>query len=232
MAESIYEDIQKLTPGQYVELYEMDLTNLGGDIYYFHGYTQVGPIHWQGMEYTPWPIKIEGMGMTGEGQQNSPTLSVGNVSGLLTALCRIYDDLVDAKIVRHRTMGRFLDATNFPGGNPEADPEEHFADDIYTIDQKQSGDSELMVFVLKSPLIASDRKLPGRQIVANCCQWLTIGGYRGVYCGYTGSNYATDKDVPTDDPEQDMCSGTLTGCKLRFGANNPLRYGSYPSAGV
>lgn len=231
MAESIYEDIQKLTPGQYVELYEMDLTNLGGDTYYFHGYTQVGPIYWQGMEYTPWPIKVEGMGMTGEGQQNSPTLSVGNVSGLLTALCRIYDDLVDAKIVRHRTMGRFLDAVNFPGGNPEADPQEHFADDTYTIDQKQSADDELMVFALKSPLIASDRKLPGRQIVANCCQWLTIGGYRGVYCGYTGSNYATDKDVVTDDPEQDMCSGTLTGCKLRFGANNPLRYGSYPSAG-
>lgn len=231
MAESIYEDIQKLTPGQYVELYEMDLTSLGGDIYYFHGYTQVGPIHWQGLEYTPWPIKVEGMGMTGEGQQNSPTLSVGNVSGLLTALCRIYDDLVDAKIVRHRTLGRFLDAANFPSGNPEADPQEHFSDDIYTIDQKQSADDEMIGFVLKSPLIASDRKLPGRQIVANCCQWLTIGGYRGVYCGYTGSNYATDKDVPTDDPEQDMCSGTLTGCKLRFGANNPLRYGSFPSAG-
>lgn len=231
MAESIYEDIQKLTPGQYVELYEMDLTSLGGDIYYFHGYTQVGPIHWQGLEYTPWPIKVEGMGMTGEGQQNSPTLSVGNVSGLLTALCRIYDDLVDAKIVRHRTLGRFLDAANFPSGNPEADPQEHFSDDIYTIDQKQSADDEMIGFVLKSPLIASDRKLPGRQIVANCCQWLTIGGYRGVYCGYTGSRYATDKDVPTDDPEQDMCSGTLTGCKLRFGANNPLRYGSFPSAG-
>lgn len=89
-----------------------------------------------------------------------------------------------------------------------------------------------MVFVLKSPLIASDRKFPGRQIVANYRQWLTIGGYRGVYCGYSGSNYNTDKDVPSDDPEQDMCSGTLTGCKLRFGANNPLRYGSYPSAGV
>ncbi|MNO02972.1 Phage minor tail protein L [compost metagenome] len=52
-----------------------------------------------------------------------------------------------------------------------------------------------------------------------------------MYCGYTGSNYATDKDVSTGDPGQDMCSGTLTGCKLRFGANNPLRYGSFPSAG-
>ncbi|WP_110947381.1 phage minor tail protein L [Pseudomonas bohemica] len=231
MAENIYEDIQKLEVGLYVEIFELDLTPLNGDVYYFHGYTQVGPIYWQGVEYSPWPIKVEGMGMTGEGQQSNPTLSVGNVSGFITALCSAYQDLVDAKIIRHRTLGRYMDAANFPEGNVEADPDEHFADDIYVIDQKQSADSELAVFVLKSPLIATDRQLPARQIIANCCQWLSIGGYRGVYCGYTGSVYATEKDVLTDDPGADRCSGTLTGCKLRFGQNNPLRYGSFPSAG-
>jgi len=231
MADSIYEEIQTLTPGQYVELFELDLGAQGGDVYRFHGYTQVGPIHWQGQEFSPWPIKVDGMGMTGEGQQNSPTLSVGNVSGLVTALCRLYDDLIDARLVRHRTLGRFLDAANFAEGNPEADPAEHFVDDVYSIDQKQMADDVQAVFVLKSPLIASDRKLPGRQVVANCCQWLTVGGYRGVYCGYTGSGYFNDKDVAVGDPAQDLCSGTLTGCRLRFGANNPLRYGSFPSAG-
>ncbi|WP_455923266.1 phage minor tail protein L [Pseudomonas putida] len=231
MAESIFEDIQKLEAGLYVELFELDLTALSGDVYYFHGYTRVGTITWQGVEYSPWPIKVEGMGMTGEGQQTNPTLSVGNVSGFITALCSTYQDLVDAKLVRHRTLGRYMDAVNFPEGNTEADPAEYFADDLYTIDQKQSADDELAVFVLKSPLIATDRKLPGRQIVANCCQWLSIGGYRGVYCAYTGPGYFTDDDQPTDDPAQDMCSGTLTGCKLRFGENNQLRYGSFPSAG-
>lgn len=231
MAESIYEDIQRLEVGQYVELFELDLSGLGGDVYRFHGYTQVGPIYWQGLEYSPWPIKVEGMGMTGEGQQSNPTLTVANVTGFITALCATYQDLIDGKVTRHRTLGRYLDAANFPGGNPEADSSEAFADDLYTIDQKQAADSQTVAFVLKSPLIATDRKLPGRQIVANCCQWLTIGGYRGEYCAYTGSVYATDDDVLTDDPAKDMCSGTLTGCKLRFGANNPLRYGSYPSAG-
>jgi len=169
--------------------------------------------------------------MTGEGQQSNPTLAVGNVTGFITALCATYQDLVDAKVVRHRTLGRYLDAVNFPGGNPEANPDEHFTDDVYIIDQKQAADASNATFVLKSPLIATDRKLPGRQIVANCCQWLVIGGYRGAYCGWTGSVFFTDKDAPTDDPAKDMCSGTLLGCKLRFGANNPLRYGSYPSAG-
>ncbi|MBD1590170.1 phage minor tail protein L [Pseudomonas typographi] len=231
MAESIYEDVQKLEPGQYVELFELDLTAIDGDVYYFHGYTRVGGITWQGVGYSPWPIKVEGMGMTGEGQQSNPTLSVGNVTGFITALCATYKDLVDGKITRHRTLGRYLDAVNFPEGNPEADPDEHFTDDVYTIDQKQGADPSTVSFVLKSPLIATDRQLPGRQIVANCCQWLVIGGYRGTYCAYTGSAYFTDKDVATDDPAKDMCSGTLTGCKLRFGANNQLRYGSYPSAG-
>lgn len=231
MAESIYEDIQKLEVGLYVELFELDLTPMGGDIYRFHGYTQLGPIHWQGIEYSPWPIKIEGLGMTGEGQQSNPSLTVGNVTGFITALCATYQDLVDAKLRRHRTLGRYMDAANFPGGNPEADPNEYFASDSYVIDQKQSADGEAVVFVLKSPLIATDRKLPGRQIVANCCQWSSIGGYRGVYCAWTGSNYFTDKDEPTDDPAKDMCSFTLKGCKLRFGENNQLRYGSYPSAG-
>ncbi|MBD1602073.1 phage minor tail protein L [Pseudomonas typographi] len=231
MAESIYEDVQKLEPGQYVELFELDLTAIDGDVYYFHGYTRVGGITWQGVGYSPWPIKVEGMGMTGEGQQSNPTLSVGNVTGFITALCATYKDLVDGKITRHRTLGRYLDAVNFPEGNPEADPDEYFTDDVYTIDQKQGADPATVSFVLKSPLIATDRQLPGRQIVANCCQWLVIGGYRGTYCAYTGSAYFTDKDVATDDPAKDMCSGTLTGCKLRFGANNQLRYGSYPSAG-
>ncbi|MBD1589794.1 phage minor tail protein L [Pseudomonas typographi] len=231
MAESIYEDVQKLEPGQYVELFELDLTAIDGDVYYFHGYTRVGGITWQGVGYSPWPIKVEGMGMTGEGQQSNPTLSVGNVTGFITALCATYKDLVDGKITRHRTLGRYLDAVNFPEGNPEADPDEYFTDDVYTIDQKQGADPSTVSFVLKSPLIATDRQLPGRQIVANCCQWLVIGGYRGTYCAYTGSAYFTDKDVATDDPAKDMCSGTLTGCKLRFGANNQLRYGSYPSAG-
>ncbi|WP_040263656.1 phage minor tail protein L [Pseudomonas massiliensis] len=231
MAESIYEDIQRLEVGQYVELFELDLIGLGGDVYRFHGYTRVGPIYWQGLEYSPWPIKVEGMGMTGEGQQNNPTLTVANVTGFITALCATYQDLVDAKVVRHRTLGRYLDAANFPEGNPEADPNEYFSDDLYTIDQKQAADSQTVAFVLKSPLIATDRKLPGRQIVANCCQWLVIGQYRGPYCGYTGSVYATEDDVLTDDPAKDQCSGTLRGCKLRFGENNQLRYGSFPSAG-
>ena len=50
MAELIYADIQRLEVGLYVELFEMDLTPHGGNVYFFHGYTQIGPIYWKGVE--------------------------------------------------------------------------------------------------------------------------------------------------------------------------------------
>ena len=34
------------------------------------------------------------------------------------------------------------------------------------------------------------------------------------------------------DAAKDKCGGRLTSCKLRFGANNPLPYGSFPAAGL
>lgn len=49
-------DIQTLEPGALVELFEIDATDISGDVLRFHGYTQLGVIYWQGDEYSPWPI--------------------------------------------------------------------------------------------------------------------------------------------------------------------------------
>ncbi|MDS9879495.1 phage minor tail protein L, partial [Pseudomonas protegens] len=50
-------DIQTLEPGAWVELFELDATALGAELYRFHGYPQQSSIYWQGEEYSPWPIK-------------------------------------------------------------------------------------------------------------------------------------------------------------------------------
>lgn len=52
-------DIQKLEPGELVALYELDASEIGGDVLRFHGYAQ-GPIWWQGNEYSPWAIEATG----------------------------------------------------------------------------------------------------------------------------------------------------------------------------
>lgn len=227
----ITEDIQTLEPGALVELFELDATTIGAELYRFHGYERLGSIWWQGIEYTAWPIQASGFEMTSDAQQPNPSLLVGNVTGFISALCLGFDDLVGAKLTRHRTLGRYLDARNFVSGNPEADPEEEFPPDIWYVEQKLGEDKTQVEFSLSSPINLNNKQLPGRQIIANCCQWLSIGGYRGPYCGYNGPPVATDDDIITTDASQDMCSGTLKGCKLRFGENEQLRYGSFPTAG-
>lgn len=111
---SITSDIQQLEPGALIELFEVDCTAIGGDMLRFHGHLQSTSIWWQGNEYKPWPIQATGFEHTSDAQQPSPTLSVGNVNGTISALCVYLADMVGAKVRRHRTLTKYLDAVNFP----------------------------------------------------------------------------------------------------------------------
>jgi len=228
---TITADIQQLEPGAWVQLFELDATSLGADRLFFHGYTQIGSIWWQGVEYSPWPIDAEGFELNPD-QPPTPTLSAGNVDGRMTALCLAYQDLVGAKLIRHRTLGKYLDAANFAGVNPTADPTQEMPLDIWFLERRSAETSEVLTWELSSALDFNSRQLPGRQIIANSCAWLTRGGYRGPYCGYNGPPVATVDDVPTTDPALDRCSGKLKGCQFRFGVNGELPYGSFPAASL
>lgn len=235
----IYSDIQKLEPGSLVELYELDATGLGGDVLRFHGYTQVGPIWWQGNQYDPWAIQAEGFEQTGQGQQPTPTLTVGNIgqdadgnpiAGVISALCIALNDLVGARLRVYRTLGQYLDAANFPDGNPSADPNEQLLPEIWIVQQKTAETSETVEFELSSALDFDDRQLPDRPIIANVCSWLRKGGYRGPYCGYTGSAMFDINGNPVTDPALDRCSGLLSDCKKRFGEYEIVNFGGFPSS--
>lgn len=228
---TVREDVQKLEPGALVELFELDATTIGGDLLRFHGHTQQGGITWQGNVYDPWPITAEGFAMTGD-QQPVPKLSVGNVNGAISAMCIYLDDLVGAKLTRHRTFGRYLDAVNFPGGNPEADPDEEFPPEIWFIERKASESNEVVEFELASALDFNGVQLPRRQIIANRCLWLAIGGYRGPYCNYTGGPVAKADGTPTSNMAEDRCGGLCRDCKLRFGEDGVLNFGGFPAAGL
>ncbi|WP_036170341.1 phage minor tail protein L [Massilia sp. 9096] len=222
-------DIQGLEPGARVELFELDATMItGGALLRFHGYEKAGSIWWQGDEYTAFPIQAEGFAKTSESQQPTPTLSVGNVDGSISALCILFDDLVGATLTRHVTLGQYLDAANFAGGNPSADPTQEFPPDVWTIEQKTSETNEVVQFELASALDFHDTQLPRRQVIANLCSWR----YKGAYCGYTGSGKFDANDQPVSDPALDVCSKRLSGCKARFGATNVLNFGGFPAAAL
>lgn len=222
-------DIQGLEPGARVELFELDATAIsGGNLLRFHGYQQVGSIWWQGNEYTAWPIRAQGFAKTSEGQQPTPTLAVGNVDGSISALCILFDDLVGAKLTRHVTLGQYLDAANFAGGNPSADPDQEFPPDIWFVEQKTSETNEVVEFELSSALDFQNAMLPRRQIIANLCPF----AYRGPYCGYAGAAMFDANDTATTNPALDTCPKTLTGCKKRFGATSVLNFGGFPAAAL
>ncbi|AMG38456.1 phage minor tail protein L [Achromobacter xylosoxidans] len=235
----IYSDVQKLEVGALVELFELDATEIGGQVLRFHGYTQVGPIWWQGQQYDPWAIRAEGFEQVGEGQQPSPTLSVGNIGqdeksqpvvGVISALCIHLDDLVGARVAVRRTLGKYLDAANFADGNPTADPQEELPPEIWIVQQKTAETAEVVEFSLSSALDFNGQKLPDRPIIAGVCSWLRKGGYRGPYCGYTGSRMFDLDGKPVSDPTLDRCSGLMSDCKKRFGEYEVINFGGFPSA--
>lgn len=221
---TITSDIQQLEPGRLVELFEVDCTSIGGDMLRFHGHLQSASIWWQGNEYKPWPIQATGFEHTSDAQQPEPKLTVGNVNGTISALCVFLSDLAGAKVRRRRTLAKYLDAVNFPDGNPTADPSEEMAPELWYIEQKSSETNVQVEFTLSSALDFGGQQLPARQIVQICQV-----DYRGPYCGYTGAAYFDANDQPVTDPALDRCSKRISGCECRFGVNEPLSISGFLS---
>lgn len=226
MSEKIVREIQSLQPTAVIELFELEV---GGDTYRFHAGTNElsGPVVWRGQTYEPFPIRAEGFDISGQGQLPRPKLSVANVGGLISQLLGT-QDVVGARVVRRRTLAKFLDAVNFEDGNPDADPAAEFPQDIFYIDRKSAETATVVEFELVSALDVTGVKLPRRQIIQNSCAWK----YRGPECGYAGPAVADELDVPTGDPARDKCGKRLSSCKLRYGQDSVLPFGGFPAAGL
>lgn len=219
--------IQTLEPGALVELFILDASTINGGVNRFHAHTQTTSIWFQGQEYFPWPVSATGFARTGD-KPPTPALSVGNVDGSISALCHFFEDMVGAKVIRKRTLGKFLDAANFPEGNAEADPTEEMAPEVWYIERKNSETSVQVDFELSSAMDFNGVQLPRRQIIANMCP----SKYRGAECGYTGGPVAEVDDTPTTDNAKDRCGKRLSSCRMRFGADSELPFGGFPAAGL
>lgn len=229
--QAITSEIQKLEPSAIIEMFELDATAFGGDLLRFHAGTNGlrQNLVWQGNTYTAFPVQASGFDMSGNGQLPRPKLQVANVTGAITLLVLTYDDLLGAKVTRKRTLAKYLDAVNFPGGtNPTADATAEFNDDVFFIDRKATETRDVVEFELAAAFDVAGVQLPRRQIIQNVCTWR----YRGTECGYTGTSYFDANDQPVGSAGLDVCAKRLSSCKARFGANNPLPFGSFPAAGL
>lgn len=224
-------DIQRPDPGALVELFVLDPTSLGGTLVRWHaGVNALGAdVVWQGNTYPRMPIEAEGFELTAKGPLPRPKLRAANVTGLLGALAKQYQDLVGAKVTRRRTFVKYLDAVNFAGGiNPTADPNIAFADDVYYVFRKSGENKVFLEFELAAAWDAHGKNLPGRQVIANTCMWK----YRGAECGYTGGPVADANDTATTNSTLDQCGKRIKSCQRRFGALAELPFGAFPGAGL
>lgn len=225
-------DLQSLSPGNIVLLYELDTTVIGGtDILRFHPGNNIlgNNVVWGGQVYSCYPVDATGFERTGSGTMPRPKLTVANVDGLIGKLGRDLGGLEGARLTRIRTFMKYLDGVNFPGGvNPTADPDEFIEKEIWSV-ARRSGENRIFVeYELAASFDLAHVKVPRRQVIQNVCTWI----YRSGECSYAGPPVANQRDEPTSDIAQDTCGKRLGSCKLRFGENAVLPYGGFPAVGL
>jgi lambda family phage minor tail protein L len=235
-------EIQGLSPDAVIELFDLDMTSIGGPLVHFHAGTNslYQPIVWQGVTYTPYPIIASGFEFNGRGQLPRPKITVSNIVSGISALVLLYGDLIGCKVTRRRTFQKFLDAVNFAGGvNATADSTAEFPQDIFYIEQRVSESRDAVEFQLSASFDFQGLQLPRRPIVQNVCTWryrvysLTSGfDYSQATCPYTGTAMFDANDIPVASGSQDVCGKRLSSCKARFGVGQPLPYGSFPACGI
>lgn len=218
-------DVAQLGPLELVEMYVWDATALGdAQIIRWHPGTTVSdvPIVWQGNTYEPMPIESSGFELTQAGKLPRPTLQASNIGGVLGAYLRSMSDALGAKVTRKRTLGKYLDAVNFPDGNPYANPASSFPDDVYYVARKVTENPVFIEIELAVKFDVEGVMLPRRQVIAGTCQWV----YRSAECSYAGPPVLNDPVFPG----VDVCGKTLDSCKLRFGQYGVLRTSAFPAS--
>lgn len=236
----ITQDVQNPDVGELVELFHLDATNLGGEIYRFCSTTISGSaVLWQGQIFSPVPVEADGFERNAQGALPRPRIRVFDVSGVLTGAVIAFGDLVGARFVRHRTLRKYLD------GQPTADPAAMLPSEVYLIERKVSMKRGFMEWELSAAMDQEGKKLPARVVLRDLCTHvyrvydpvLGVFDYSRATCPWTGAGEAPDPEGPYFDSdgnpatvEQDKCNKQLAaGCKVRFG-NRTLPFQGFPGA--
>ena len=173
----IITDLQKINPSAIIELFTLTLDSTlhgASTVYRFHNGSSLvsnGDIVWAGNSYVKMPIQAEGFAFQ-KGQLPRPKLVVSNALGTITAILLTVNqtttgnDLTGATVTRIRTLARYLDAANFPGGtNPlgTPDPTAEFPQEIYKIDRKSAENRDVVEFELAAVFDLAGIRAPKRQ---------------------------------------------------------------------
>jgi lambda family phage minor tail protein L len=215
-------ELQSIAPSAVIELFVLELNaTMHGvtDVYRFHAGTNAtgsnGNLVWAGNTYQAMPIEAEGFEYSGNGQLPRPKIRVSNIMGTITALIlSLPSGLEGAKVSRIRTLARYLDAVNFPGGvSPYSpDPASEFPREVFYIDRKSTETRDVVEYEMCSAFDLAGVRAPKRQCMANICQWV----YRSNECGYNKAAYYNSNNSPVGSLALDVCGKRLDSCETRF----------------
>ncbi len=143
-----------------------------------------GPVMYGGLGWYPLPCDARGFSIATSGVPPSPSITVSNIGLSFSTLINTWDDLVGAKMYRRRVLRDYLD----DGSNP--DPNGHWPDDVFYVEQKANEDKLTVTFTLSTAFELDGVQLPRRRLLRYTCPFT----YRGPNCGYSGPPVATAKD--------------------------------------
>ena len=175
--------------------------------YYFHDGTSnnnFGSIKWTKgdsnnteVDYVALPVKAEGFKF-GRGQLPRPTLTFSNALGTFTTILAavnsvatsieegsiglglINNDLTGAKVIRKRTLEKFLPTSNYstvPSYNAFDSTYPEFPQEVYFIDRKSQEDREVVQFELAANFDLAGVKAPRRLVTRD--QFPSAGIFKG-----------------------------------------------------
>ena len=164
--------LQGIGPGDVVELFDFELNvtehSVSTTYRFCNSLNEKNTnIVWQENTYTAIPIKAEGFEWSGKGTLPRPTITVGNLMSTISSILALLPNgLEGAKVTRHRTLGKFLDASNFmTGTNADADTTAHWPVEIYYVDRKVVENRDVVTYELCSAFDLAGVRLPKRQIL-------------------------------------------------------------------
>jgi len=190
-------ELQKIAPSNIIELFELELiTAIHGSNtkYYFHNGVNTNgnnSIIFDNIQYEKMPIEATGFEFKSKTLPR-PRLKISNILGTFTTiLLTLPQGLEGAKFTRKRTLRRFIDHTNFEGGdilledgsfllqedanvvdlesgdNPfgTPDPTALFPVEIYFVDRKVTENRNVIEFELAANFDLDGVRLPKRQVL-------------------------------------------------------------------
>lgn len=180
----------------FITVFEIELpdSNIGGagiDKLYFHDGNNAGTnIDWYSLAsesdfgsvdrtkysaatYEALPIESEGWEIRGSGSGSlpRPTVRLGNINQFFKSYLADWDDLIGAKIIRRKTLQKYLATPTKTTANDPNCPPIEFNRDVYYIERKSVESAAIVEFELASAFDVEGIRLPRRSILAARCPW-------------------------------------------------------------